>query len=348
VGRFRDTQTFVYLFHGTDDPVCGVQPDRTAAEQMLKNGNDFVYTELNGIGHGFPPDGGAEMAEQFEKKRLAVGRGRSFRRSDEIRSSFLEKPGPEEKKYLGDPEPPDPNAKAETAEAKRKRLLGDIDLGGGKADAAAASYAEFRDLESVKTLAVRLLNPKSPDDVRAAAAKALGNVGLPECLPHLERGLADENDPVFHAVLGALREMGDRKAGPALLRALDAQAKMFDGRRQGAAMDFPDFDARCSALGAASAAAAALSEPKEAVARIRDRVVKTVFENPPRVEELARAGMFPAVVRERLAKEVCAALAKTGHPSARDAILHLKEACRAEAAIVSACDEALSGLQAGG
>ncbi len=346
--RLRDTQTFCFIFHGADDAVVGVDSDRAAAKSLLDSGADFAYTELNGVGHGCPQEVLQEMAEHFEKKRLAVGRGKSFRRSDEIRSSFLEKPGPEERKYLGDPEPPDPDAKAESAEAKRKRLLADVDLGGGKAGEAAAAYAEFRDAESVKTLAVRLLNPKSPDDVRAAAAKALGNIGLPECLPHLEKGLGDENDPVFHSVLGALVAMGDRKAGPALLRALDVQAKAFDGKRQGAAMDFPDFEARCAALGAACGAAAALADPKEAVARIREKVVKTVFENPPRVEELARAGMFPAEIRARLAKEICAALGKTGHAAAKDAILALKGAAKGEAGVVSACDEALSGLPAGG
>jgi hypothetical protein len=341
-GRFKDTQTFVYLYHGTDDPVCAVGDDRSAAESMLKGGNDFVYTELNNTGHTCPPEVLDEMAAHFEKKRLAVGRGKSYRRSDEIRSSFLEKPGPEEKRYLGDPEPPDPDAKAETAEAKRKRLLADIDLGGGKADAAAAAYAEFKDAESVKSLAPRLLNPKSPDDVRAAAAKALGHIALPEVVPHLEKGLADENDGVFHAVVGALTAVGDRKAGPALLRAIDFQAKQFDGKRQGAAMAFPDFELRCAALGASTSAAAALADPKEAVARILDRVVKTVFETPCRVPELARAGHFPGVVREKLAKEICVALVKTAHPTARDAILRLKAACAQEAGIVAACDAALA------
>ena len=64
------------------------------------------------MGHGCPPEVLTEMADWFEKKWLAIGRGKAYRRTDEIRSSFLEKPTREEKQYLGDPEPPDPNAKA--------------------------------------------------------------------------------------------------------------------------------------------------------------------------------------------------------------------------------------------
>jgi poly(3-hydroxybutyrate) depolymerase len=342
--RFKETQTFVYLFHGTDDNVCAVQPDRTAAEQMLKGGNDFVYTELNGVGHGCPPEVLEEMAAHFEKKRLAIGKGKAFRRTDEIRSSFLEKPGPEERKYLGDPEPPDPNAKAEKPEEKRKRLLADIDLGGGKAEAAAEAYAEFKDEESVKALATRLLNPKIADDVRASAAKALGNVGSAECLPHLEKGLADGNDKVFHCVLGALTKIGDRKAGPALLRAVDLQSKAFDGKRQGANMDYTDFEARSSALAGAAIAAATLADPKEAVARIREKVIRTAFENAPHVEGLARAGMFPEEVRAHLGRSICTALKKTEHPGARDAVLALKAQAKGEAAILAACEDALAAL----
>jgi poly(3-hydroxybutyrate) depolymerase len=350
VERLKETQTFVYLFHGTDDNVCHVQPDRDAANQMLKGGNDFVYTELNGVGHGCPPEVLEEMSALFEVKRLAVGRGGAFRRSDEIRSSFLEKPGKEEKRYLGDPEPPDPTAKAETPEAKRKRLLADIDLGGGKADAAAAAYAEFKDAESVKSLGARAVSPKAGDDVRAAAAKALGNIGLPEGLPFLEKALADENDGVFLAATASVVALGDRKAGPALLRAVEFQAKRFEGKFMGTTMDFSDYEKRCAALGAAARAAAALGDAKEAVARIRDRVVKPVYEATYRVQFEARINESPPAVRAALAKDLCDALVKTGHASAKEALLALKAAgtAKSEGDVALACDEALARLAGGG
>jgi hypothetical protein len=346
--KLADTKTFIYVYHGADDNVVGVASDRAAAKALLDNGNDFVYTELNGVGHGCPAEVLEEMASLFEVKRLAVGRGKAVRRSDEIRSSFLDKPGKEEKHYLGDPEPPDPNARAETAEARRKRLLADIDLGGGKADAAAAAYAEFKDADSVKSLGPRAVNPKVPDDVRAAAVRALGNIGSAEGLPFLERALADENDGVFHAAAAAVVAVGDRKAGPALLRAVEFQSKRFEGKLMGTTMDFSDFEPRCAAIGAAARAAAALADPKDAVARIRERVVKTVFEAKYRVDALARAGQFPAEIRGRLAKDVCDALVATGHPSAKEALVHLRAAAFGEAGVIGACDEALARLDGGG
>ena len=348
-GRLRDTQTFVYVFHGTDDNVVGVDSDRAAAKTLLSNGNDFVYTELGGVGHGCPEEVLREMAALFEVKRLAVGRGRAFKRSDAIRSSFLEKPTKEEKHYLGDPEPPDPDAAAEKPEQRRKRLLADIDLGGGKAEAAAAAYASWQDEDSVKPLGARLgAAGKAADDVRAAAAKALGNIGSADALPFLEKGLADENDPVFLASLAAVRAVGDAKAGPALLRALDFQAKVFASKLSGRAMGFPDYEPRCAALGAAAKAAAALAEPKEAVARIRDRVVKPVFDEEVRVPRLDRAGHVPERVKAALGREVAAALGAAGDPSAKAVLLHLKETCDRDGSVIAACDEALALLDGGG
>jgi HEAT repeat protein len=345
--RLQDTQTPVFVFHGADDNVVGVAGDRAAANSLRDSGHDFVYTELNGVGHGLPQEVAEEMAAYFEVKRLAVGKGKAFRRSDAILSSFLGKPTKEEKRYLGDPEPPDPDAKGEAPEAKRKRLLAEIDLGGGKAEAAAAAFEGMKDPEAVKALGARLANvAKVPDDVRQAAAKGLGALGTPDAVPFLERGLGDENDGVFHAVLASLGSIADRKAGPALLRALDFQAKRFDGKRQGGGMDFPDYEGRCAALGAAAEAAAALADPKGAAEKIRDAVVATVFEKAPRVPELARAGHFPGQVREALGKRIAAALGQTGSPAAADGLRRLKEAAKGDAGIVAACDEALAALPA--
>jgi acetyl esterase/lipase len=343
--RLKDTLTPVFVLHGTDDNVVGVDGDRAAAKSLLDSGHDFVYTELNGIGHGCPQEVLEEMAAWFEKKRLALGRGKAFRRSDDVRSSFLEKPGREEKHYLGNPEPPDPAAAAEKPEARRTRLLQDIDLGGGKAEAAAEAYADWKDADSVKSLAARLASAgKVADDVRAAAAKALGNIGSAEGLPTLERAVLDENDGVFHAALGAVLSIGDRKSGPALLRALDFQSKQFEGKLMGTAMDFSDFDPRSNALGAAAGAAAALADPKEAVARIRDRALRTFFEGTYRVQALARAGEFPEEIRNRTGRQLADALAKTASPAAKDVLQHLKGLCAKEASIADACDAALAAL----
>jgi len=353
VDRFKDTQTPVYLFHGTDDNVCAVQDDRGAADRMLKNGNDFVYTELNGVGHGCPPEVLKEMADFFEVKRLAVGRGKAFRRSDEVRSSFLEKyPAKllkEEIAYLGDPEPPDPRATAAKPEEERRRLLAEIDLGGGAAKEAAAKLAATKDADAVKPLSARLAAAgKVGDDVRAACATALGGIGSAEALPALQRAMSDEADAVFTASVEALIALGDRAAGPSLLKALDLQGKRFDEKRMGAGMSYNDYEIRCGILGTTVRGVAALSEPADAVARIQEQVVKRVFETKILVPKLERADMYPERVRAALGVEVAKALGRIAHPSAAAAIARMRTSFAGESSVESACDEALKGPPAPG
>ncbi len=347
-GRLKETHTPVYVFHGADDNVVGVGGDRAAAEALLKNGNEFVYTELNGVGHGFPPEVAREMAAYFEVKRLAVGKGRAFRRSDEIRSSFLER-WPvrllrEEKVYLGDPEPP--KASAEKPEEERKRLLAEIDLGGGKADVAAARLAELRDEGAVKGLAQRLASAgRVADDVRAACARALGGIGAEEGFPALRAALSDEVDVVFLAAVEALEAAGDRGSGAHLLKALDFQARLFDGKRQGDGMSYNDFEHRCAALGRTALAAAALASPADAVARIRDRVVNAAVLAPIRVPGLDRAGMFPEDVRAALAVQCLKALGRTSDAGAVPVIAALRERFKGHGPVQSAADEAEAALR---
>jgi predicted esterase/HEAT repeat protein len=352
VDRFRDTQTPVYLFHGTDDNVCGVGPDRAAAEQMLKNGNDFVYTELNGVGHGCPPEVLQEMAAFFEVKRLAVGRGRAFRRSDAIRSSFLEKHPArllkEEIAYLGDPEPPDPRGVAVKPEEERRRLLSEIDLGGGAAKEAAAKLAATKDAEAVKPLAARLgAAGKAGDDVRAACATALGGIGSSEALPALQRALSDESDAVFTASVEALVTLGDRAAGASLLKALDLQGRRFDDKRMGSGMSYNDYEIRCAVLATTVRGVAALSDPAAAAERIREQVVKRVFETKILVPRLERADMIPERVRASLGVEVAKALgALADRAAAEPVIARLRAAFAGEASVEAACDEARRGPEA--
>jgi hypothetical protein len=111
-------------------------------------------------------------------------------------------------------------------------------------------------------------------------------------------------------------------------------------------MDFSDYEPRCAALGAASLAAATLADPKEAVARIRDRVIKPVWEATYNVAAEARVGEDPVKVRTALAKQVGQALAKTGLPAAREALAALKSRGAKEPGVVAACDEALAAMDA--
>jgi poly(3-hydroxybutyrate) depolymerase len=349
-GRLKDTQTFLYLFHGADDAVVGPGSDRAAAKALLKNGNDFVYTELNGVGHGWPGSVRSEMAMFFETKRLARGKGRRFRRDDTVRSSWMEKLHKrllkEEAHYLGNPEPPKRTSKKVRPKEERKRLLAQLDLGGGGAEEAAKKIAATKDEDAVKPLTKRLLLAgRVADDVRAAAATALGGLGFAEGLPALEGTLRDENDKVFLACLSAIESIGKKSSGPALLRALTVQGNLFDKKKRGDAMGYPDYEPRCHALGRTVKAVVALSEPKSAARAIGDEVVARVFETKVNVRELARAGHFPGRVKNRLARIVLEALAATRHESAAAVIERVRAAFPKDEEMGRRCDVALELLK---
>jgi acetyl esterase/lipase len=95
--RLRDTQTFVFLFHGGDDTVVSPRDSRAAAAQMLNDGNDLVYTELPTAGHSLPDSVVREMLDFFERKRRIVRR----RRMVHPESSFLRPESRDEKQYFG-------------------------------------------------------------------------------------------------------------------------------------------------------------------------------------------------------------------------------------------------------
>ena len=79
--------------------------------------------------------------------------------------------------------------------------------------------------------------------------------------------------------------------------------------------------------------------------RIRERVIRPVLESTLKVQELARAGMFPATVRGALGAEAAAALADTGHPSAVPVLEALRDRKGEDPRVVRACEEALESLR---
>lgn len=96
--KLRDTSTFVYLYHGGNDARVTPGDSRAAARQLLKGGNDFVYTELPDSGHSCPDSIVDEMLDAFARKRLTIKKRLQVR----TRSSFLNKPSKDELQYLGE------------------------------------------------------------------------------------------------------------------------------------------------------------------------------------------------------------------------------------------------------
>jgi pimeloyl-ACP methyl ester carboxylesterase len=353
-GRLRDTQTAVHVYHGADDMTVRVDGDRAAAKALLKNGNDFIYTELNGVGHSWPDEVRVEMADYFETKRLARGKGRRFTRDDSVRSSWLERLAPsllkEEIHFLGDPRLPEGgggNRRGPDAEDERKRLLAMLDLGGGGAEEAAKALGASGDADAVKPLVKRLASAgRVADDVRAAAATALGGLGSVEALPALHAGLEETEDRVFLACLDAVARIGDPSSAKPVLQSLGFQAKQFDAWNRGGEMGYRNYESRCEASARAAEAAAAIAEPPSAVAAVSVHVVQHILESKVNVREAEHIGFVPSVVKARLARRVAAALGATKHPNARPVIERIRAAVPGDGGVADACDAALALLDA--
>jgi pimeloyl-ACP methyl ester carboxylesterase len=95
--NLRDTNTFVYLYHGGDDTRVRPGNSQATAKRMLKDGNDFVYTQLPNKGHSCPRSAIEEMFTFFARKRLTVKKRIQAR----TRSSFFAKQTRDEIKYFG-------------------------------------------------------------------------------------------------------------------------------------------------------------------------------------------------------------------------------------------------------
>ncbi len=311
IHRLIDTNTPVFIFHGADDPVVGPGSDRAAARALAGTGHDFIYTELAGVGHGFPASIQKALFDFFDLRRLAPVRGRrAGPPSAKVRSSFLAKVTREEKRFLGDPL--EYGGAEGTGKSEWKRLLKDLKLGGGNAEAAATRLGELKDPHSVKPVGDLLRNPKVPDDVKLHAARALGAIGSPEGYAGLAAGLRSENPEVFTASARAMAAIRAPKSGEALARSLDHVMKVIDGKRIGGnRILFTDWERWLGALAAAVRGIADRKPPGgwEAVERT---AVKKVLEADWDVIHSRRVRQDPKAALRKLREAVEAARSAYG------------------------------------
>jgi hypothetical protein len=339
--RLEDTKTPVFIFHGADDNVVGPSSDRSAARSLAKGTHDFIYTELTGVGHGFPDSIQNDLFDFFDVRRLAVGRGRKAP-SAEVRSSFLQKVSRDEKRYLGDPTLF--GSAAEGGKTEWKQHLKALKLGGGKALAAADRLGELKAKDSVKPIGDLLKNPKIGEDVKVQAARALGLIGRPDGYAGLAAGLRTESHEIVTAAAKSMAAIRAPKSGDALLAALTHVNKMLDGKRiSGNRMHISDWTPW---LGAMQAVVTGVGELKVegGAAAIHRTAVKGVVAGRWDVIYSRRVGQTPEKPRRELAAAICRALVNLGQPEGRAALIEMKTARRNDPSIVAACDEALRGI----
>lgn len=328
--RLIETKTPVFVFHGSDDAVVGVDSDRAAARRLKDTDLDFVYTELDGVGHGYPDSVRRELFDFLLPRRNADPAVKDAW----PRSSFLTKVTPEEKTYLGDPG-------ALGAVLSLEDWLGWIRLGGGRARAGVAAVVAARPAGAVEALVKVVKDEKVPAHARAEAARALGLLQDLAAAPALRKAVdapaLRASSVLAVAAARALAALPDPEAGDALAKGVAVWTGYFEDKAMGSAMRYSDWQRSISTLGALVDAWVALGA-QDAVPVLDRTVVAKVFAPALKVETSERVPQDPSAARAALAKAVGAAYAKAQAPAARwEALLAALEADpKARAAAASA------------
>jgi hypothetical protein len=335
-----DTNTPIFIFHGADDTVVGPSADRTSARELAGTGHDFVYTELDGVGHGFPASIQSDLFEFFDVRRLAEVRGRrALPPTAEARSSFLAKVTRDETRYLGDPTE---FGGADGSRDETKSLLEELRLGGGRAVAAAERLGELADEASVKPLSDLIRHPATADDVKISAAHALSRIGHEDAYPGLLAGLRSEGAEVFAACARAMASCPSGKAGRALLDSLRHLDEMLASKRLGGnRIHISDWE-RWLAAFAAAAEAIGKVRPEGGPEAIRKCVVAPAIAAEWEVLHSPRVGQDPRRARRLLAVVVAETLGVYGDAEARKVLEELMAAGGDDADIADACRKALA------
>jgi hypothetical protein len=310
VSKLVETKTPIFIYHSADDFI-DVNPDRQAARQLRDSELDFIYTELDGEGHGYPD---AIRLELFDF--LLPRRNFDPKVKDAWpRSSFLGKTTPEEKTYLGDP------LEALGEAPALADLVGRLRLGGMRARTAATLLGEKKPEGAGEAVAKVLKDEKVPPHARAEAARAagrLGEAGLPAAAA-LRKAVAApatlEASGLVAAAAEALALVKDPEAGEALEKGLAAWILYFEDKQMGSGMRFSDWERSLGALTALAAAWGGCGA-KGAVGPLEKGVVARVLGRTTKVETSERVPQDPGVAFRALAKAVAACFAAAKAPDA--------------------------------
>ncbi len=307
----------VYVYHGGDDGVVPPGSDRSAAKSLSsgKKPYDFVYTELNGVGHGFPAWVRADIFRFFAGRWKDDGRKRAISPA----STFDRKVSKEEKKTFGDPSKLP--ASAGGGDAKAKELLKALAKGGGGGRAAAEKLGALKDAKVAKSVAKLLRSRDRSVDTRVLCCLALGLMELPECTKPLGAALGDDDFRVVEMAVAGLGASPDPNAAAHLVRGLKKLGEWFDGSIQGNAIMFTEYEVRLGSLGIGLDACAKRGEVDVLLPVIERVVVEAVFARPKplvvRGEDDPRFKDKPSQARSLLGRHLIDCLKAWGDPRGR-------------------------------
>ncbi len=331
----------VYIFHGTDDNVVGVQSDRNAAKSLLddKKKPDFVYTEIDKVGHGFP---------DWVRKdifRFFVGRWKDDgkKRATGPKSSFDRKTTKDEIKGFGDPAAA---SSPEAGDAKLGALVADLEKGGGRGLEAAKQLSQRKDAATVAAVGRVLHSKKTASDAKVLAATVLGDIGLPDGVKPLAAEASSEDFRVLDAVVESLGKLGGRDAVDPLVRAAKQFGVFWEKANQAGRIDFTEYELRCQSFGRLCAALGAAGDAAAALAVIEREIVLRVYapKTPYAVPIDERFVEIPPRARRELMERMAACLVALKDPRGKALLEAAKAPWKREAPLVAAADAAIAQL----
>ncbi len=310
VPKLVATKTPVFIFHGADDKVVGPSSDRANAKQLLGSGHDWVYTELDKVGHGFPRSVQIELFDFFEPRR----RYDKKYKDTWPRSSFLGKVSKEETRYLGDP-----MAAIRGDTPDLKHWLSQLKLGGGCAVAAIAKLVEQKPEGAVAGIAKVLGNVGNPFDARAYAARALGQLGAAAAAKTLRKAVAleatREQSMVARESAKALVALKDADGLSALGKGIEAWTVYYESKVSGKEMRYSDWNRSTTVLADLVAAWASLA-PADAKPAVLEKVlVQRVLQPQHKVQTSSRVPQDPSATRAAMARAIAQAYQRTNAPA---------------------------------
>ena len=338
----------VYIYHAADDAIVGVGDDRAIARILLgdKKKPDFVYTEYEHAGHDFP-DWVRHDVFRFLASRW---KDRGRKRAIGPESSFLRKPSRDEVAAFGDPAASaaanGEGGASASPEARLNELVARLEKGGGGGAEAATELGKLKDAVAVKAVARVLHSKKANGDARVLAAKALGEIALPECVKPLAAEAEDDDFRVVDAVAESLGKTKCKDAIEPLGKVAKRMGALWEASIRGREMIFTEYQIRCASFGLLCDSYRLLGDAAAALPVLQSEVVARVFapKVPYEVPADDRFDEVPGAARLALTKRLRACVESLGDPNGRVLLEVIKASWPKEAPLVRECDEGIAKL----
>ena len=337
----------VYIYHGSDDPICRVGRDRSAAKALQGSGrkakprDQFVYTELDGVGHGFPDSVRSAIFRWFAGIRKQKWKGMKY-----LDSSFERKTSRSEIAAFGDPsELPE----AEGDDASVKSLVTAIKNGGGGGLEAARELGGIKTKEAANAVAVVLrMKEKASVDSRVLATQALGDIGLEECIKHLSLAVKAEDFRIVDAAISALGKIGTEDAVEQLAKAGKRAGEFFEGSFFGDTITHTEYEVRLESFGLLVDAFAKVGAKELAIPLFEREIVDPVFD-PKQMyqvhgDEDSRFKNASPQARQTLTRRLAACLVTYGDPAGVKLLKRIKSRWATDRRIVGEVEQAIEQL----